>query len=132
MKESWVGVHNPEVIRSYPPQLIVGKSIGDEREVYVYDEDPLVRVQIFELDCEYAYSAPTGRFNLQVPHIEVKTNMYQTMSYEQYKREQAAIAAKQENADLEAETAEQRQMGEKDAQNQEVSLNGPEEVAEAQ
>lgn len=78
MKESWVGAHSSEVIRSYPPQLIVGKSIGDEREVYVYDEDPLVRVQIFELDCEYAYSAPTGRFNLQVPHIEVKTNMYQT------------------------------------------------------
>jgi len=132
LKESWVGAHNPEVIRSYPPQLIVGKSIGDAREVYVYDEDPEVRVQIFELDCEYAYSAPTGRFNLQVPHIEVKTNMYQTMSYEQYKREQAAAAAKQENADLEAETAEQRQTGEQDAQDQVASTSGPSEAAEAQ
>lgn len=114
LKESWVGVHSSEVIRSYPPQLIVGKSIGDEREVYVHDEDPLVRVQIFELDCEYAYSAPTGRFNLQLPHIETKTSMYQTQSYEAYKREQAA-AAKQENADLEAETADQRQAAQQEA-----------------
>jgi hypothetical protein len=44
-----------------------------------------VTVQIFELDCEYAYSAPTGRFNLQVPHVEAR-NVYQSQSYEAFKR----------------------------------------------
>jgi len=76
LAESWVGATNPEVIKHYPPQLIVGKQVGDEREVFVHDEDPLVRVQILELDCEYGYSAPTGLFNLQVPHLEVKTSLY--------------------------------------------------------
>ena len=76
MKESWVGATNPEVIKHYPPQLIVGKQVGDAREVFVYDEDPLVKVQVLELDCEYGYSAPTGLFNLQVPHLEVKTGLY--------------------------------------------------------
>ena len=78
LAKSWVGAHSSEVIRSYPPQLIIGKQVGDEREVYAYDEDPLVRVQIFEVDCDYAYGAPTGRFNLQLPHIEIKTSTYQT------------------------------------------------------
>jgi hypothetical protein len=30
---------------------------------------------MYELDCEYAYSAPTGRFNLQVPQVEIR-NLY--------------------------------------------------------
>jgi len=42
----------------------------------VYDKDPFVKLQIFQLDCEYAYSAPTGLFNLQLPHIEVRTSTY--------------------------------------------------------
>lgn len=121
LKESWVGVHNTEVIRSYPPRLIVGKCVGEEREVYVYDQDPLVRVQIFELDCEYAYSAPTGRFNLQVPHLGVKINYSATETYAQYKKEQALLAAaadKQEDAELEPEerlAAEQAKEGQGNA-----------------
>lgn len=85
--------------------LLVGKQIGEEREIYKQDEDPLVTVQIFELDCEYAYSAPTGRFNLQVPHVEAR-NLYQNQSYSDYKRSLYMEAEKKANADLETETTE--------------------------
>lgn len=54
----------------------------------VYDEDPLVKVTISEVACEYNYSNPTGYFNLSIPHIEIKTNTYSTMSYEQFKHTQ--------------------------------------------
>lgn len=49
----------------------------------VYDEDPLVKVTISEVICEYNYSNPTGLFNLSIPHIVMKTNNYNTMSYYQ-------------------------------------------------
>jgi hypothetical protein len=52
----------------------------------IYDEDPLVKVSIYEVTCEYNYSNPAQHFNLSLPHIELKTNNYQTMSYVQYKR----------------------------------------------
>ena len=77
----WAGTDCDEVIKHFPPQLIVGKQVADDREVFVFDSHPLVRLEIFELDCEYAYSAPTGMFNLQLPHIEVRTSLYRTESY---------------------------------------------------
>jgi hypothetical protein len=52
----------------------------------VYDENPNVRVTIVEVGCEYNYSNPTGYFNISLPHIEAKTTMYQTMSYQAFKR----------------------------------------------
>lgn len=76
MATHWAGVSSSEAIRHFPPQLIVGKQVADEQEVFVYDKDPFVRLQIFQLDCEYAYSAPTGLFNLQLPHIELRTSSY--------------------------------------------------------
>ena len=87
---NWAGMKSSEVIKHFPPQLIIGKQVAEERQVFVYDEDPYVKVEIFELDCEYAYSAPTGLFNLQVPHVELGASAWQTQSYEQYKRAQAA------------------------------------------
>lgn len=90
----WAGTKNDEVIKHFPPQLIVGKQVSDDREYFVDDSHPLVRVEIYELDCEWAYSAPTGMFNLQLPHIEVRASLYQSQSYEQYKRAQAAEKAK--------------------------------------
>lgn len=72
----WAGTNNDEAIRHFPPQLVVGKQVADDREVFVDDSHPLVRVEIFEIDCEYAYSAPTGMFNLQLPHIEARTSHY--------------------------------------------------------
>lgn len=44
LAENWVGTHNPEIIRSYPPQLIVSKQVGEEREIYANDDDPFVTV----------------------------------------------------------------------------------------
>jgi hypothetical protein len=104
LSENWAGTTNAEVFKHFPPQLIVGKQVADEREVLVDDSHPLVRVEIFELDCEYAYSAPTGMFNVQLPHIEARASLYQSQSYEQYKRAQASEAAKNEAADGEAES----------------------------
>jgi hypothetical protein len=52
----------------------------------VYDEDPLVKVVISEVVCEYNYSNPTSYFNLSIPHIAMKTNTYTTMSYDQMKQ----------------------------------------------
>ena len=52
----------------------------------MYDEHPNVKVTIIEVACEYNYSNPTGHFNLSLPHIEAKTTMYQTMSYQTFKR----------------------------------------------
>jgi hypothetical protein len=72
----WAGAKSDEVIKHFPPQLIVGKQVADDREVYVDDSHPHVRLEIFELDCEYAYSAPTGMFNLQLPHVEVRASLY--------------------------------------------------------
>ena len=71
LASNWAGMKSSEVIKHFPPQLIIGKQVAEERSVFVFDQDPYVRVEIFELDCEYAYSAPTGMFNLQVPHVEL-------------------------------------------------------------
>ena len=106
IEEKWIGVKSDEVIGHFPPQLIVGKQVEEEREIFSYDDHELVRVQILEVDCEYGYSAPTGLFNLQLPTIEVRTSHYQTQSYEAYKRAQAAEARKQANADLQTDGAE--------------------------
>lgn len=73
MKDQWIGANSSEVLPHFPPQLIVGKQLEDDREVYADDQHELVKVQIFELDCEYAYSAPTGLFNLQLPHVEARS-----------------------------------------------------------
>ena len=94
LAKNWAGTESEEVLKHFPPQLIVGKQVADDREVYVDDSHPLARLEIFELDCEYAYSAPTGMFNLQLPHVELRTSLYQTQSYEQYKAAQAHEAAK--------------------------------------
>lgn len=76
--KEWIGAESDEVIKHFPPQLIVGKQVEDEREILLHDEDPLVKVQVFEIDCEFGYSAPTGLYNLQLPHVGLRTNLYQT------------------------------------------------------
>jgi hypothetical protein len=75
-----------EVIPHFPPQIIIGKQTQDDKEFLVYDENPLVKVVISEVTCEYNYSNPTMYFNLSIPHIELKTNAYTTLSYAQMKQ----------------------------------------------
>lgn len=52
----------------------------------VFDEHPNVKVTLIEVACEYNYSNPTGFFNISLPHLEARTTMYQTMSYQSQKR----------------------------------------------
>lgn len=125
LEAHWAGAENPEVIKHFPPQLIIGKQVADERQVFVDDEDPFVKVELFELDCEYAYSAPTGMFNLQVPHVEVRASAYQTQSYEQYKRAQAA--AKNESADPDTEATGQSKEGATDGDGGNKEASGAEQ-----
>jgi hypothetical protein len=86
LAEEWAGYNGTELLKHFPPQVMIGKQMNDDKEVFVYNENPHVKVQIFELECEHAYSSPTGMFNLQLPQIEVRTSLYQTQSYKQYKR----------------------------------------------
>ena len=74
----WAGANNSEVIKCFPPQLIVGRQVADDKEILSDDSHPLVRVDLYELACEYAYSAPTGLYNLQIPHVEARASLYQT------------------------------------------------------
>jgi len=52
----------------------------------VFDEDPLVRVSVIGITNNWNYSNPSGFFNLSLPHLELRTNMYQTMSYTYFKK----------------------------------------------
>ena len=70
----------------------------------VYDEDPRVKVTVMEVTCEYNYSNPTGWFNLSLPHLDLRTNNYQTISYAQYKKMQVENERKnQQHADGDGE-----------------------------
>ena len=86
IEKDWLAFKNPEVIPHFPPQIIVGRQVADDKEFLVFDEDPHVRVTIYEIACEYNYSNPTTFFNISLPHVEAKTTMYQTVSYVQYKK----------------------------------------------
>lgn len=60
----------------------------EDKEFTVNDEDPRIKVTVMEVTCEYNYSNPTGWFNLSLPHIDLRTNNYQSVSYAQYKKMQ--------------------------------------------
>ena len=46
LDEDWIGYQSEEVIPHFPPQLIIGKQVGEDKEFMVYDEDPLVRITV--------------------------------------------------------------------------------------
>lgn len=46
IKEDWLAYDNQEVLPHFPPRLIIGKQMGEEREFLVIDNNPLVRVTI--------------------------------------------------------------------------------------
>ena len=84
--QDWWAFSHEDAIPHYPPQLVIGRQTFEENEVLVFDEDPLVTVTVFEQLNDYNYSNPTSMFNLSLPHLEVRANLYQTQSYVQYKR----------------------------------------------
>jgi hypothetical protein len=105
VQKDWLAYHNSEVMPHFPPQLIIGKQTQDDKEYLVYDEDPLVKVTLSEVTCEYNYSNPTDFFNLSIPHIEFKTNVYTTISYAQMKKNEFEIEKKRRIEELKAEAA---------------------------
>lgn len=110
--EHWIGATCDEVIKHFPPQLIIGQPAAADREIYSLDSDPNVRVQMFEVDHEYAYSAPTGLFNLAAPHVGRRTH-YAIETYEQHVKANMKQKAAQENAEGK-DLSEQQQMSQED------------------
>lgn len=80
VKNTWLSGENVEVISHWPPQYIIGKQVGEEREVALYEDD-LVTVRLIELNCEFMYSNPTGFFNLSLPEKLMRTMNYSYISY---------------------------------------------------
>ena len=80
LETSWLADTNDEVIRRHPPQYIVGKQLGEEREILT-EETEDIKVTLYEVDCEYIYSNPTGMFNLSVPDKLLRTKNYTVLSY---------------------------------------------------
>ena len=62
-----------------------------------------MRVTVSEVTCEYNYSNPTEYFNLSIPHIEFKTNVYTTISYAQMKKNAFELEKKQKIEELKAQ-----------------------------
>ena len=111
IEKDWLAYKNQEVIPHFPPQIIIGRQVADDKEFLVYDEDPNVRVTIYEIACEYNYSNPTTFFNISLPHIEAKTTMYQTVSYVQFKR---ANLEQQRKRELEEQVQQELQQKSED------------------
>lgn len=79
-----MGYEHDDVVPHYPPQIIIGKQVGDERVILV-EENESVIVRLIEVDCEWMFSNPTGIFNLSIPDKAFRTPNYTVMSYEQFK-----------------------------------------------
>jgi len=79
-----------EVIGHWPPRYIIGKTRGQPVETKVQGNG-LVDVRLFEIECDWTYSNPTGLYNLSLPDKTVKASSYgyMTTSYKKYKLEQA-------------------------------------------
>jgi len=77
-----------EVIGHWPPRYIIGKTRGQPVETKVQGNG-LVDVRLFEIECDWTYSNPTGLYNLSLPDKTVKASSYgyMTTSYKKYKLE---------------------------------------------
>jgi hypothetical protein len=63
--------------------------------INVYEDD-FCKVQLFEIECEYMYSNPTGMFNLSLSEKLMRTKNYTFMSYSQYRSAQGAMPVTEE------------------------------------
>ena len=71
-----------DVIDHWPPQYIVGTPTGDMEVVLAQEIENVVRVSLVKLTCQYAYSNPTGMFNLSITDRKWKPRMgVNTLSY---------------------------------------------------
>ena len=65
---TFMAYKNPEVIKHFPPQYIIGKQVGEPKEIATGAHE-LVSVKLYEIECEWMFSNPTGNFNLSVPEV---------------------------------------------------------------
>lgn len=81
--QTWRSGKNPEVVEHWPPQVIIGKQVGEELEICRYEDDR-IQVRLVEISCEYMPSNPTGLFNLSLPNKMFRTKAYEFINYAQY------------------------------------------------
>ena len=91
LQKVWLYPTNKEIIPHYPPQYIIGKQVGEDRELARYEDDRVL-VTVQEITCEYMYSNPTGLFNLSLPEKLMRTKNYTFISYQQFKEYQQKAA----------------------------------------
>jgi hypothetical protein len=84
IRDQWMAGENPDVAAHWPARIIVGKMVGDPKEL-MKQEDENIEVRLLELECEYMYSNPTGMFNLSMPDAMIRTANFTVHSYEQHK-----------------------------------------------
>jgi hypothetical protein len=75
LRDTWMAWEHEDVVRHWPPQVIVGKQVGEERVILV-EENESVAVRLVEVDCEWMFSNPTGLFNLSIPDKAYRTPNY--------------------------------------------------------
>lgn len=97
--ETWLALSNPtgEIIRHYPPRMVVGKLTTPEEHYWTFDGDEIIKLEMVQVHGEYCYSAPTGLFNLACPDKKRKTNIhYMSESYKAWKIKELAKQKKEE------------------------------------
>ena len=99
LKDTWMAYEHPEVIVHFPPQLIIGKQVGEDEKVLLTEENDSVIVRLVEIETEWMYSNPTGLFNLSTPDRALRLPNYQAATYEQYKNYPKQEAAPQEQGE---------------------------------
>jgi len=75
LRDTWMAWEHEDVVKHWPPQVIVGKQVGEERVILV-EENESVAVRLVEVDCEWMFSNPTGLFNLSLPDKAYRTPNY--------------------------------------------------------
>ena len=103
---------NPEVIKHFPPQLLVGRQIGEMTGVGIKSQDE-VTVTLCEIQADWKYSNPTGTYNLSIVDKPFyKKTEYKTITYEQYKmnklsnEEKLELESDEEDVEKEVKEAE--------------------------
>lgn len=80
IRKTWMFEHD-EVIKHFPPMIIIGKQTVDETKDLLEYSDEYVSVKLCEITCEWMYSNPTKYFNLSLADKLMRTKNFTYMSY---------------------------------------------------
>lgn len=86
----WMVGSMPMVLNHFPPQYIIGEQVKDsEIKEILKVSDENVEIRLLESSHEFAYSNPTGFFNLSKPDCPYRTvasyGGYSEITYEGFK-----------------------------------------------